>query len=347
MRVDPQFRPPGFAPAILVSVCFLLIPDCAFAQQSAFDEEIISKWKAYEIFSRSLQGTVSGSGTLPTGKSYNYVYHYKQNRECTCFNRMGSEPSFESWFISNPGYAAEIKRSKESPSDVILLNYAEDSGAPIFGGRASVSDVAFAGTSPHFSYGSFRLSELAFRPEFKAKNKSKEQFNGRDLVRVDYVYDQAVQRDNLRQITTHGFAYFDPSRSWCIDRIQRNTQTINRGKVEMDEVWDDRYETTDHSSGFPLIKRQIHSMKRWDRRNPGPAKESSAESTIVYEFEVNDHVPDTEFTLSAFGLPEPRSDTVQKTTPLYIWILLGAAVCALLAFGFRYLARRRRLVPAN
>jgi hypothetical protein len=63
--------------------------------------------------------------------------------------------------------------------------------------------------------------------------------------------------------------------------------------------------------------------------------------------DVSDHVPDTEFTLSAFGLPEPGSDSVQKPAPLYLWILLSAAVCASLALGFWYLMRRSRRVLAT
>lgn len=68
----------------------------------------------------------------------------------------------------------------------------------------------------------------------------------------------------------------------------------------------------------------------------GPAKQA-------HELEVNNNVPDSEFTLSAFGLPEPAGmEAVKKPVPMYLWILLAAAVCGVLAFAFRYLAERKR-----
>lgn len=51
--------------------------------------------------------------------------------------------------------------------------------------------------------------------------------------------------------------------------------------------------------------------------------------------------PPRDFRLSAYGLPEPVQFPERKTVPTYVWLLAGAAVCLVIALGFRYLARRR------
>ncbi len=55
---------------------------------------------------------------------------------------------------------------------------------------------------------------------------------------------------------------------------------------------------------------------------------------------------DSEFSLRKFGLPESVQFTeTNKQTPLYLWLLLAAGVCGLLAVGLRYLARSRAPSP--
>ena len=54
-----------------------------------------------------------------------------------------------------------------------------------------------------------------------------------------------------------------------------------------------------------------------------------------------ENIGDSDFTLSAFGLPEPPGYEAPRT-PLYVWLIAVAAVCFVLTVGFRLLARRRR-----
>ena len=50
--------------------------------------------------------------------------------------------------------------------------------------------------------------------------------------------------------------------------------------------------------------------------------------------------PSSSFELAAYGLPEPPGFE-PPSTPLYLWLLLAAGICAILAIGFRLLARRK------
>jgi hypothetical protein len=62
----------------------------------------------------------------------------------------------------------------------------------------------------------------------------------------------------------------------------------------------------------------------------------------VYEFSnySNDPIPDDEFTLSHYGLPEPAGRETNKGIPNSVWLLLGAGAFGLTAVVLRYAAKR-------
>lgn len=47
-----------------------------------------------------------------------------------------------------------------------------------------------------------------------------------------------------------------------------------------------------------------------------------------------------DFRLAAFGLPEPVDVPQRQQTPIYLWFVLGAVICGMLALLLRYRARR-------
>jgi hypothetical protein len=67
---------------------------------------------------------------------------------------------------------------------------------------------------------------------------------------------------------------------------------------------------------------------------------------MTYAF-TREEPDEVEFTLSAFGLPEPPGVEWDKRTPRYVWFLIAAAVFAIVAGGLRYYAKRRRSVGAS
>ena len=100
------------------------------------------------------------------------------------------------------------------------------------------------------------------------------------------------------------------------------------------------YEMIDHPSGFPLVKSSTTSGMLHSYRDKNAPKKSYTRKT-EYEWEVNNHVPDEEFTLSAFGLPEPKGSKPPAKSQVWVW--LSGAVIALIALAilFAWLKRRR------
>ena len=65
------------------------------------------------------------------------------------------------------------------------------------------------------------------------------------------------------------------------------------------------------------------------------------EMTKAFErFEFVDDVPETEFTLTAFGFPEPVGVDWKKPAPRYVPWMLGLGGCAVVALVCRFVARR-------
>lgn len=314
------------------------------AQHEVFDKSVIQKWKDYEVFSRNLQGTQQWTGATSGGKTRTDLLRYKQNQECALVIVPGRNPGEELCGLANPSYSARIKRSTSDASNVILIKYDPRLSPGTDLDIRTPIDGAFLGTSPHFSYALTRLSQLVLRPSFKVTKVASESHNGQELIRVDHTYTYNVPGSkNDQQERISGSLYFDALRCWCLRRFKKSVEVMFRGERNSNLECEVEFETIDHPSGFPIVKSQtVHTIQF----NYKSKQKSDTTSRADYDLEVKEGPPDSEFTLTAFGLPEPGSDEVKKPTPLYVWILVAAAVSVGLAVGFFFLARRSRAKPA-
>ena len=197
-------------------------------------------------------------------------------------------------------------------------------------------------TSRHFSYGDKPLRQAVSDPSFMVTGVAKQTQDGRELVQVDYIHNYENRASHVLQ---KGSLWLDPSRCWSIRRSKYTTEVTTGGERSSDGEVDFVCETIDHPSGFPILRSVTEHLTLFQHKSK---RKSGGTTKKDYDLEVNDSVPDSEFNLSAFGLPEPGGEeSVKKPIPMYIWILLAASVCGALAFTFRYLARRRRLAAAS
>lgn len=312
------------------------------AQHEIFDENVIQKWKEYEVFSHSFQGTARIQ-RIVNGKSQEYVLRYKQNRECALsIGPHQRDPSLLFCSLGNPHYLAILDLSKTDPSNAVLHKF-----TPITEnmGPDSILEVTSWKTSVHFYYGRTKwLRQAVSDPSFKVTKTAREIQNGQELVRVDHVYNYVLQLANRdTHVRAQGTLWLDPSRCWCIQRSKISSEVTDDGKRSADREEEVVCETIDHPSGFPILKNVTEHVKITNHKLK---RNSGGTTKTEYELEVNNNVPDSEFTLSAFGLPEPAGmEPVKKPIPIYVWILLAAGVCGALAFAFRSLARRKH--PAD
>jgi hypothetical protein len=332
--------------------CLHVSAAASWTTEQLIDEAVIRKWEAYERFARKLQGKVrsttisfeSGSAKEQRGWAV-----YKQNQKCVLWSRsIGEENLTELISIANPQYAADLKRSGTNLGDVVLQRFSETGEQPKRE-EPPVFERVLSSVSPHFYlHHKIPLSRILVDPRLKIQKMSKIFENGRELVRMDYrAVDELQPRARLRHVFVNsGWVDLDPSQCWCIVRTKLSYEFTTNGVRKIDNETESELSTVAHPSGFPLVKK-ITTRETQHLYSKERTRTINYRLTMDFEWEVNDSVPDSEFTLTAYGLPEPGGEPVKKNLPLYVWIILAAAVCIGLAVGFRFLARRARSEPAG
>lgn len=316
--------------------------------EQLIDEAVIRKWKEYERFARKLQGTMRYalvfSESRGTKEQRIIRSVYKQIQNCaSLISSSEHENPTELIRIGNPQYSAELKRSGANLGDVVLQRFSETHQVPRQG-EQSVFERVSVGVAPHFYlHDKIPLSQIMVDQRLKIRKISKTSENGRELVRIDYRdVDDSRSSARFRHVHVHsGWVDLDPSRCWCIVRWKTSTEFTTNGERREYGESEAELSTVDHPSGFPLVKKiAVLGTKHFYRYRNSKERAINNRITMDFEWEVNDHVPDSEFTLTAYGLPEPGGGPVKKSLPLYIWITLAAGICIGLAVGFRFLARR-------
>lgn len=89
--------------------------------------------------------------------------------------------------------------------------------------------------------------------------------------------------------------------------------------------------------GVPVLQSSVTEETFTSSRSSG-----SSTTRNTYQIDPTIARPESDFRLSAYGLPEPKDATPIATPSRYRWFLLGAALFAVIAVALRYLARRQQ-----
>ncbi len=140
-------------------------------------------------------------------------------------------------------------------------------------------------------------------------------------------------------------------------RMKEGPNTVTYHKLSL-LLNDDQYHTLQSAKADILINKSAGTLEysltqqavegipvpvRRVKREVYPAASGGMDITSEATFRIDPTVelPDENFTLTAYGLPEPVGVAWRKPTRNYVWFLATAAVFVALAIGFRLLARRR------
>lgn len=336
-----------FLRAICACFCLNATASSSHGQVDIINDEVVNKWKAYELFARSLQGTALETTTPDTGKTEHRLLMYKQNQACLMNIISKEQDPTEVCRIGNPHYAASVKRNKSDHSRVTLgkITLSPEGPFPGYAGdHVSVFDLTRSLISPHFTIGTVPLYQIFRSPTFTILNSMRVSENGQDLVRIDYKYsyvDSTIGAESRRQ----GSVFLDPSQCWCIRRSKRSGAGAQKGTPRTKGEEEIEYETINHASGYPLVKTKIQHINSYDIKTQ---KSRKLTTRIEYQWEVNDNLPDSEFTLTAFGLPEPMGVEPLPPSRNWLWLLAATLVAAVLAILFAWLRRRHaRATPGS
>ncbi len=130
--------------------------------------------------------------------------------------------------------------------------------------------------------------------------------------------------------------YFAPQEGWISRGIQ--AYAVNKPSSMSEEI---HFYNKQEGTQFPDLIRN----ERWLKDPENPAKARLSSVTDITEFKPLKPYPESDFTLSAFGLPEPYGVVWKTGPPWYLWcILLGSAFLGL-GWYFRRRVQRHDVRP--
>lgn len=203
-----------------------------------------------------------------------------------------------------------------------------------------VQQGCFGHISGHFFMGDQRLPDFIANSAFVLKRA--EFLDGEDegLVRVAFAHQHMPAKDPTRE-PLEGWMVLDPKNFWCIRRFQYDYRSAAGQGTIIKAQESGANEYIADPQGFPIL---VRATTR-DKNLPGSAANWDYER--VYDYAITQHrgLDEMEFTLSAFGLPEPKGVTWDRGgSRWYLWFAGIAAVSiAVGQYCFRRIARRRML----
>ena len=282
------------------------------ALATRFRQEAPAAWaRCSEEFSRLQANTSTKRYDLANGRAITEAsrLELKKNRSAWLWflQEMGPKVKTGRCLCANEKYRFDIKR-KADESDWVLTNYAPvgqlSKGFNVTEDMAKKSGPIWVDT--------FWLPEFAVLPEFKVGRVESEKHGKAEFVRVHFAYSPP---NNQGRHLRDGWIELDPSRLWCVVQFDV-VAASGRNTANVSGV----YEFSDRSPGRPHVTRFV-------RRIQSPKE--GVDEEVVNDFKYEDRsVPESEFTLSSFGLPEPVGFSIPRSTvPAFVWFLTSAGAC--------------------
>jgi hypothetical protein len=234
----------------------------------------------------------------------------------------------EYFSVQNDDYAFVIHRTrgtgKTSLQFVEQLGVNEDVDLKIADSESESASVVF-GTIYLWSH---PLASLVKSTTFKIHRVSSLQSASGDLVRVEYEYTYVEPRRHRDEHLYDGYLICDPVNKWALKEYGGTLNSRVNNSVSVHQVV---VEWGDSIAGIPF-------PKTITRRSTYPDDVGSESEGISEIMVINEEVPQEEFYLSHYGLPEPNFS--RGWFGPWVWYLLGGAACV--TTGAVLLKRRGR-----
>lgn len=155
------------------------------------------------------------------------------------------------------------------------------------------------------------------------------------LLKIRFNYQQHTQINQDAIVPWEGSIFLDERKGFLIRRYQLSYSYPKFKGFDITEN-----ELTINQDSIPLVKQR----KSGYRYAPLKSPELEFEETVEYTIEPKEYT-ESDCTLSAFGLPEPKN--THRPTRRYLWMAIAALVCLGLAVFFRWRARRVGPTPES
>jgi len=307
-----------------------------------FLTEAPQKEAEYRSLARRFQGSISTKFTVvdQKGKVKNCIRsrkEIKQNEQCASFLYQSfdgekaendDKRTAGGVYVVNPRYAFELKRGN-SKLDWVLGQLDPRGDGTSFTAGEPTRDTTLSWVSMHFDVYGRVFSSLIHEPNFRVIGARPVIRNGRNFVQIDFECPHPIKKYTRPYFVQSGSLLLDPVHYWCMQEYDLKIKSID-GNGTNHAV----FEFREGSNRLPTITRMVRTGK-------SPLGNSSEE---IFEFdlhEASELPPEKEFTLSAFGLPEPMGVKPLERSHTWFWLSAATVGLAGLAILFAWLKRRR------
>lgn len=329
--------------SFLLGVAVALISGQSLAQENTdwkdrLFAEAPRRWEDYCRFARSLQVTKTGTSSVKNGKDQptksDFRVEYKQTKGACLVLRQTIEPEFQATVEGgNPSYLFELIRRSPDKGWVIKKLVVSGESTTFSDEQRKLQEEQLRTLCDCIKLGAHPLPMIINDPDFKITGVKPQETDACTLVRFDFEYPKPDNKDypfrgGMR--IKGGWMILDPEHDWILREYR-----IHDGLPEkfFDHVTFQVREGTDRHPIVTHQKWEMVSIKNGGYENIGGSEWQQIEKWDV---------PLEEFTLSAFGLPEPPGMNVQESR-LHLWIALGGISCIGIAALIRWQARRARV----
>jgi hypothetical protein len=310
--------------------------DSSEVLKDRFFREAPSAWEEYRLFAARLQGTVDTTKTVNGQTSATRQLEYKSNSACKLVVAQERPPEGTVGRVHafNAVYGFTLSR-RSSDAPWVMENL-------LTGDKRYDRDEWEVNRWPNLLVCIHpwiaSLPDLIRQPTFRVLKASAVHQGGRELVQIDFDNTHPWPTDGTRPLPIQGGSLvLDPDRLWTLGGC-----TLQNKYPRVDTTVRGEYELRDPSAKYSVPRRfmivqEEHAPGRGERRT----------TRLVWDYDLKEvsRLPgDEEFTLTAFGLPEPAGlPGAGRSAPWHLWFGLAAFAGLALAVGCRRAARYYRV----
>lgn len=337
-----RMRTPPMAPFCLfmMTLIVLVFKGGRVEAQNKQPADIVSEVKesirAYRLILPKLQGKYTQRNTITFKNSKHedgVTKIVKDNATSALLWEQSKDEKNSQQFVygRNAKYAFLISNKNDKGWVLLELEFGNPNKIKYSGTQKTIDDIVFEVVAPQFMGfvpGLPSLDRLFADQKFRLLEPNKIAKEKGKAPSILFEYSGMLGKNNF---TVSQEIWFDPEKHWGQERIEdryEGKEGKYQGTVEI------------HYKGkleaFAKPAEHIVSGKMVQKSG----ETSNSKLVGTYNLWLDDSVPDADFTLSAFGLPEPKGIVWDR--PSHSWLWIGLAGIGILTLGFvfhRFLRR--------
>jgi hypothetical protein len=301
-----------------------------------FEAEAFRAWQEYLPHTKKMVGKWEGKHTWAGKLQSHYIVELKQNNGCCMVIStplVAAQKMDDALLFANNSEYFFTLRKKKQARDWVLSDLGTDKKKMDQFVKSTLLDGLdhLLAVEPDV-----RLTDLVALPYFKVVRARFVVLENRKLVELEFDSFHELPKKDWRVKVQKGTLILDPSNLWCLKSANLETVSFNP-EAPNSPNWSWRPAKTVIEYTYRSEDRVPVPESRIERASD---EHGQSESRIDYGINLLD-VPDTDFRLSAFGLPEPKGVTWRKPIPYYLWIMGGGFASLVIGvFLRRWLAKK-------